>query len=346
MYIFASILSFVAVAVAIGFLYQRIGSRRDIKRLAANGRWIEIGPEIEPGSSLYLMEKGSGGPTVVFESGIAATNLNWRHIQEAISGFSHTVSYDRAGLGWSSPAKTARTPANIATELHSMLETAGIKPPFILVGHSFGGLVMRRYAQLFPKDVAGLVLVDPMRCEEWPPLDPAKQATLDRGVRMTGYAVPIAHVGLARMAVTSLLCRSGAIYTFLARFAGEGGRHVLARIEDEVGKMPNAVRPIVAAYWSLPGFYVGMAAHLSSVPASAREMLAAQPIAGIPVTLLTPGKSVPLSIEQLEEIGDNVRQVIAPASAHGIHLDEPEIVIDSIRTMVLAASPPAVSVQV
>ena len=340
MYIFASILSFVAAALVAGILYQWSGAKRDRTRYAGTGRWIEVGP----GSSLYLLEKGSGGPTVVFESGIAATNLNWRHIQETISGFARSVSYDRAGLGWSSPAKTARIPANIAMELHSMLEAAGIKPPYILVGHSFGGLVMRRYAQLFPKDVAGLVLVDPMRCEEWPPLDLAKQATLDRGVRMTGYAVPIAQVGLARMAVTSLLCRSGALYTFLARFAGEGGRHVLARIEDEVGKMPNDVRPIVAAYWSLPGFYAGMAAHLSSVPESAREMLTTQPIAGIPVTLLTPGKSAPLSRKQLAEIGDSVQQVIAPASAHWIHLDEPEIVIYSIRAMVLAAAMNAISV--
>ena len=340
--IFASILSCFAAALVAGILYQWSGAKRDRKRYAGSGRWIEIGPE----SSLYLLETGSGGSTVVFESGIAATNLNWRHIQDAISGFARTVSYDRAGLGWSSPAKTARTPANVARELHSMLAAAGIKPPFILVGHSFGGLVMRRYAQLFPEEVAGLVLVDPMRCEEWPPLAPAKQATLDRGVRMTCYAVPIAQVGLARMAVTSLLCRTGAIYTFLARFAGEGGRHVLARIEDEVGKMPSDVRPIVAAYWSLPSFYKGMAAHLSSVPETVREMMVTERIAGIPVMLLTPGKSVPLSAEQLEEIGDSVQQMIAPASAHWIHLDEPEIVIDAIRTMVLATASRTVSVRI
>lgn len=336
-----TILICIAALAAAGFLYQWVGSRRDRKRFADGGRWIEI----DSGSRFYLFEKGSGGPTVLFESGIAATNLNWRHIQESISGFTHTASYDRAGLGWSSHAKTARTPANIAMELHSMLEAAGIKPPYVLVGHSFGGLVMRRYALLFPEDVAGLVLVDPMRCEEWPPLDSAKQATLDRGVRMAGYAVPIAYLGLARLAVTSLLCRSGAIYTFLARFAGEGGRHVLSRIEDEVGKMPNEVRPVVAAYWSLPSYYVGMIAHISSVPETVREMLACEGIAGSPVTVLTPGKSTPLSKEQLEAIGDSVQQVIAPASAHWIHLDEPELVIDSIRAMVLSATSRTVPAQ-
>jgi pimeloyl-ACP methyl ester carboxylesterase len=330
MNIFVVIFSCAALAGATGFLYQWIGSKRDRLRFAGSGRWVKFGR----GANLYLLAKGSGAPTVVFESGIAATSLNWRNIQETISGFTQTASYDRAGLGWSSPAESARTPSNIAIELHTMLEAAGIKPPFVLVGHSFGGLVMRRYAQLFPEQVMGLVLVDPMRCEEWPPLDPAKQSTLDRGVRMSGYAVLIARIGLARLAVTSVLCGSGRLSVFLGRFAGDGGRHVLARIEDEVGKLPEAIRPMVAAHWSRPDFYTGMVAHIASVPETVREMIATAPIAGIPVTVLTPGKAEPLSSEQLGEIGDTVRQVIAPASAHWIHLDEPELVIESIRAMV------------
>jgi len=159
-------------AVAVGVLYQLVGSQRDLRLYASPGRWVAIGG----GSRLYLLEAGSGDPTVVFEAGIGATNLNWRRIQESVAQFTGTASYDRTGLGWSSPCRTARTPSNIAAELHEMLERAGIKPPYILVGHSFGGLVMRRYALAYPEDVAGLLLVDPMRCEEWPPLDPTKQS--------------------------------------------------------------------------------------------------------------------------------------------------------------------------
>jgi pimeloyl-ACP methyl ester carboxylesterase len=244
--------------VSAGFLYQWLGARQDRMRYAGDGRFVDIGE----GCRLYLFEKGSGGPTVLFESGIAATNLNWSHIQETVAQFTHTASYDRAGLGWSSRASSPRTPGNIAMELHAMLQRAGIRPPYVLVGHSFGGLVMRRYALLYPAEVAGVVLIDPMRPEEWPPLDPGKQATVDRGTRMATYGVPIARLGLARLAVTSLLCRSGRLSGFLAGAAGDGGRHVLDRIKGEVCKMPREVWPSVAAHWSRPAFYVGMSGHV------------------------------------------------------------------------------------
>jgi pimeloyl-ACP methyl ester carboxylesterase len=334
MYIALSIVVLAAALVAAGFLYQVIGSHRDRRRFASPGRWVQIGC----GHRLYLLEKGEGGPTVLFEAGIAATNLNWFHVQETVARFTHTVSYDRGGLGWSGPSTTARTPSNCASELHDLLERAGIKPPYILVGHSFGGLVMRRYALSYPEDVSGIVLVDPMRCEEWPPMNPGRQSEIDKVKKLSGYAVPIARFGLARLAVTSLLCRSGRISGHLAGAGGAAGRHVLRRVTEEVGKMPRGVWPSVAAHWSRPGYYAGMRSHVEAVPDSVREMQYAEPIHDIPVLLLTPGKSTPLSDDLVRRIGDNVQQVIAPASAHWIHLDEPELVIRSIREMVAAVT--------
>ncbi|HVU47124.1 MAG TPA: alpha/beta hydrolase [Terracidiphilus sp.] len=324
----------VTALIALGMLYQTLGSRRDTRLYATAGRWIAIGR----GSRLYVLEAGAGEPTVLFESGIGATNLNWRRIQEAVAKFTRTASYDRGGLGWSSPCRTARTPGNIAAELHEMLRRGDIKPPYILVGHSFGGLVMRRYALDYPEDVAGIVLVDPMRCEEWPPLDQAKQSELRRGRRLIRFASPIARCGLTRLAVTSLFHRSGKLSGQLAGAAGQGGRHVLGRIKTEVGKMPRELWPVVASHWSRPGFYTGMRKHIESIPDTVREMHAAEPILEIPVTVLTPGKAKPLSEECLRRIGNRVRQVIAPASAHWIHLDEPELVINAIRSMFEAAT--------
>jgi pimeloyl-ACP methyl ester carboxylesterase len=332
------ILSCIAAILAAGFLYQCLGSWDDRRRYASAGRWVEIAR----GQTLYVVEKGSGGPAVLFEAGIAATNLNWHHIQAKVAGFTTTASYDRCGLGWSSASRTPRTPGNISVELHTMLESAGIQPPYILVGHSFGGLVMRRYAAMYPEDVAGVVLVDPMRCEEWPPLNPDKQPMIDRGKNLSRYAIPIARFGLARLAVTSLLCRSGKLSGHLADAGGTGGRHVLKRVTEEVSKMPREVWPVIAAHWSRPGYYTGMQRHVEAVPETVREMQDADPIRDIPVLVLTPGKSTALSDRCLDKIGNNVRQVIAAESAHWIHLDEPELVVDSIREMVAAVTDAAI----
>jgi pimeloyl-ACP methyl ester carboxylesterase len=327
-------LSLMAAVVLAGFLYQWLGGHRDRRLYTDKGRWVEI----DGGCRLYLLEKGVGGPTVIFESGIAATNLNWHHIQEEVAQFTHTASYDRGGLGWSSCARTARTPGNIARELSGMLERAGIEPPFVMVGHSFGGLVVRRFALLYPEKVTGIVLVDPMRPEEWPPCDPSKQGQIDRGMMLSSYAVPIARCGLARLAVTSLLCRDGRISDYLAGKAGNGGAHVLSRVKGEVGKMPREVWPAVAAHWSRPAYYRGMGGHVQAIPDTVREMLDAEPIRRIPVTLLTPGSTTELGADCLARIGDNVTQVLAPESKHWVHLDDPKLVLGAIRGMVEMAS--------
>lgn len=324
----------IAALAAAGFVYQFLGAVKDRRRFAGHGRPVEIGE----GRRLFVRERGAGSPAVIFEAGIAATNLNWFRIQEQVAGFTRTASYDREGLGWSSPCRTARTPANCAAELHTMLERVGIEPPYVLVGHSFGGLVMRRFALEYPDEVASVVLVDPMRCDEWPPLNPSKQAHVDRGKRMSRYAIPIAGVGLARLAVTSLLCRGGVASRGLAGVAGEGAQHVLGRVSKEVRKMPREVWPMVAAHWSRPAFYRGMHHHVAGVPETVREMQDAEPIRGIPVLVLTPEKSTPLSERCLRRIGDDARQVVVPESAHWIHLDQPDVVVESIREAVEAVS--------
>jgi pimeloyl-ACP methyl ester carboxylesterase len=342
MHIALWILSLAAVLISAGYIYQSVGGHRDRLRYTGSGRWVTIGR----GCKLYLLEEGSGGPTVLFEAGIGATNLNWRRIQQAVSHFTGTASYDRSGLGWSSRCRTARTPGNIAVELHELLLRAGIKPPYILVGHSFGGLVMRRYALEYPEDVAGVVLVDPMRCEEWPPLNPSKQSQINLGRKLIRCATPIAYCGLTRLAVTSLFRRTKKLSGNLDGATVSGGRHVIGRITSEVGKMPREVWPIVASHWSRPSFYAGMRRHIDSIPDTVREMNEAEPIKEIPVIVLTPGDSTPLSEMCLGRIGDNVQQVIAPASAHWIHLDEPDLVISSIRTMVTAAASETVAATV
>lgn len=334
------ILASVALLLLAGIVYQHIGSLRDRRIHTEGGRLVRIGC----GCNLYLFEEGRGEPTVLFEAGIGATHLNWRGIQDPIAMLARTIAYDRAGLGWSSRCRTSRTPANIAAELHEMMEAAGLQPPYVLVGHSFGGLVMRRFALLYPEEVAGVVLVDPMRCEEWPPLNPNRQAQLDLGNRLIRFALPVVRCGLARLLVTWLLGHSGNLSDQIAGAAGAHPRHVLDRVKTEVGKMPRKVWPAVAAHWSRPAFYAGLRSHIGSIPATVSEMHAAGPIRGIPVAVLTPANALPLSQEQLDQIGDSVCQIIAPKSEHWIHLDEPDLVINAIRAMI-GAPPMAVATE-
>jgi pimeloyl-ACP methyl ester carboxylesterase len=327
------LLLLIPVLPAVGIVYQWIGALNDRRRFLGLGRLVEVGD----GRRIYVSDMGqqmASGPTVIFESGIAATSQNWLRVQESVASFTRAVSYDRGGLGWSSACASARTPTNIARELHELLQQADIPGPYVLVGHSFGGLVVRRYAAMFPDEITGVVLVDPMRTEEWPPVNESQRALLERGIRMAGYGIPVARFGLARLATTSLLCRSGKASRAFSRAAGNAGIHVMQRITCEVGKMPRAVWPIVAAHWASPKYYRGLAAHLQAVTAAVIEMQTSEAIEGIPVVLLTPASAQPLGEERLRRIGPEVVQVIAEKSGHWVHLDEPELVLETIRSMV------------
>jgi pimeloyl-ACP methyl ester carboxylesterase len=113
------------------------------------------------GHSLNLLIGGQGSPAGVFEGGFGAGIASWSTVQKEVAAFARTVSYDRAGLGQSELGPKPRSAKQIATELHTALEKAGVKPPYMLVGHSFGGIYVRVFAEMYPKEVVGMVLLDP-----------------------------------------------------------------------------------------------------------------------------------------------------------------------------------------
>ena len=113
------------------------------------------------GHTLTMLIGGEATPAVIFEAGFGAGLESWATVQNSTAKFARTVSYDRAGIGQSESGPKPRAAKQIAQDLHVALQKAGIAPPYVLVGHSFGGIYVRVFADLYPKEVAGIVLIDP-----------------------------------------------------------------------------------------------------------------------------------------------------------------------------------------
>lgn len=139
----------------LGSLYQAIASVRDRRDFPPPGRLVDI-----DGCRLHLQTAGHGPPSVVLESGLGGMSAAWGWIQPETAKFSSVVSYDRAGLGWSGPDLAPKTATLAARRLRALLLKSGVLPPYVLVGHSMGGLFVRVFAALFPDEVAGMVLLD------------------------------------------------------------------------------------------------------------------------------------------------------------------------------------------
>jgi pimeloyl-ACP methyl ester carboxylesterase len=119
------------------------------------GQHYEVG-----GKRLWLHRSGTGGPAVVFLPGASAVGLDYLNLHDEVATLTTSVLYDRGGTGWSSPAELPRTAGEVATELRDLLDAAGVPGPYLLVAHSLGGAYARRFGQLFPGEVAGVVYLD------------------------------------------------------------------------------------------------------------------------------------------------------------------------------------------
>ena len=151
----------VALVPFAGVIYQKLGEQADRRRYRSAGRLVRVGS-----LSLYVRDAApepdiaNSSPTIIFESGIGATSQNWTALQQTLAQHVRTLSYDRAGLGWSSSRISTPTPEQLARELRALLSAAGVPPPYFLVAHSFGGFAGSGAADQIHDRLSSVVWLD------------------------------------------------------------------------------------------------------------------------------------------------------------------------------------------
>ncbi len=305
---------------AAGRLYQAWGERRDARRWPPPGRMI---------SGFHVLDSGGSGPPVVLEAGIAATSASWKLVQDELAGRFRVISYDRRGLGYSDPASSPRTLENLVEELDYVVEAAGVEKPFVLAGHSFGGLLARHYAARRPEKARALVLLDPLEPFEWSPLSGARGRMLGRGVRLSRRGAALARWGVVRLGLDLLLLGSRRLPAMLAVAASGKGSEVTKRLAGEIQKLPPEVWPRVKAHWCLPRSFSTMAEYLERLPEYCRAPLDEEPLRRIPVHVLSAGTTPPPVAEAHRRWAAQSRggsHEIVPGSGHWVQLDAPQAV--------------------
>jgi pimeloyl-ACP methyl ester carboxylesterase len=304
-----------AGAMASAAAVQQVLTVRDRARYPAPGLLVRV-----DGRQIHLQVRGagSGGPTVVLEAGMGSFSPNWYWVQEALAPTVRSVAYDRAGLGWSWRSRRPRDAQTIAMELRGALREAAMEPPYVLAGHSFGGLAVRAFADLYPELTAGLVLVDashPDQWVRWP--TPHADKILAVSQRISGW---LGWFGLLRA-------------LNLARGISAG--------------LPERQVAELRAGAALPGFAATEAAQIRSWPVSREQLNAAQPLGDLPLAVLAVSEQ-PLGAElltalqrELAELTEDASFQVVQGASHESLISNREyarVVATAIRRVVQAAT--------
>ncbi|OJT16889.1 hypothetical protein BO221_48245 [Archangium sp. Cb G35] len=216
-----------AVLLVIGSVYQAVSAAADARDFPPPGKMVDVG-----GHRLHLNCTGEGHPTVVLESGASTMSSGWAWVQSEVAKTTRVCSYDRAGTAWSEPSQGPHDAAHVAAQLHTLLVNAGESGPFVLVGHSLGGLFVRVYADRYPGEAAGMVLLDASHPDQLERLPESVRKQFEAGIKVMAVAPVLVHVGLVR--ATGLF--------------DQMGRGLPERAFAEVSAFGSTVRPLEAAH--------------------------------------------------------------------------------------------------
>lgn len=283
---------------------------------------------------LNLLIRGNGAPTVIFAPGGSATTLEWSRVQHPIATKTRTVAYDNAGFGFSDPGPLPRKGSAILADLRAALVRASIPPPYVLVGWSFGGLIMRLFAFTYPGEVAGMVMVDSSIEHHTQRLF---AATGDPAFKLVSRRRPEFQ---RRLLNVERLARAGRLVAGTPEY------------EQFVGLPNPGLTPAVAAAYlaqrTSPATYRAFRSEMANFMAATSDEVAAvrKPLGDMPLIVLTAGHLAP-SLRNWSKIAYALHDEIAALSTrgehrtvdagHAIQLEKPGAVIDAIEEVLAMA---------
>ncbi|GHO85689.1 alpha/beta hydrolase [Dictyobacter formicarum] len=306
------------MAVGAGTLYQALSEAQEQRRYPPPGTLADVG-----GHRLHYLDMGKGGPTVILDSGLGCSMLDWCYIQPEVARFTRVCAYDRAGYGWSEPGPKPRSAQRIVDELLTLLTRANIPGPYILVGHSLGGLHMQLFARQHPELVAGVVLVD--------------ASPFDQRQRVPG---PARKKWLLQQLRWQLFCWSSPL---LARLGIVRIQKRLQRPKTGPSRYPSTVQPIAEALRLRSSAFDWTLGEARAIERSEAELRAAPAFPLVPLIVLAAGNSSSGTLQQLwlqlqteqAQLSPESSLRIINQSGHFIQINQPTSVIQAIRDIVV-----------
>lgn len=327
-YIIGGFVLFILILVLAGIVYQAISTAKDLNKYPPPGKMVDVG-----GYQLHINCMGEGSPTVIMDYGLGSLSLVWSLVQPEVAKFTRVCTYDRAGYAWSDNSPKTRTSEQMVRELHTLLNHAGIEKPYVLVGHSLGGLNACLFASLYPEEVVGMVLVDAVPANIYSRLGSEWKKQMAATQRMFYTLSAISRSGLLRL---------------LVQLKGTEAA------PDFVKQLPSEVQPTIIAKFLPKTFNTAIAENrlmessTQQVSYSDRESLK-----DLPIMVLSHGVNMFTALsnkeaEQAEKIWQELQAElanlssksklsIAQNSGHNIHIDQPQLVIDAIQQSIDAA---------
>jgi pimeloyl-ACP methyl ester carboxylesterase len=320
------------LSVLLGMAYQRLGERKDRRLYPPPGKLVNLATH-----RLHVLEEGQGSPTIIFEAGLMSTNLSWTDIRRRLAVSYRVVTYDRAGLGWSDIGPMPRTAERIVDELHSLLELAAIPAPYVLVGHSFGGLTMPLFAARYPEKIAGMVLVDPVVPVEWNPPSEQDLKRASIGAIVCRRAALLSRVGVIRFVAFLLNSKAKKTASHIVRLISRGTPADSGTVSSPwFWNLPPNERQMASVFWVQEKFCNTIASQLESLPGSAKRIAELNNLCDKPVVILSAKSTPPKRREQHLLIAQQLpqgRHVSADKSTHWIMQDQPELVLGAIHAV-------------